>query len=391
MLNVLTWEVKMKELVEEIIKEVKMKGDDAVRYYARKFGDYCGRSFKVTPKQVKEAYELVDPETITTLNEAIKNISFFAEAQFKMLKDFELLIEGNIIGQKVLALESIGCYVPNGKFPLVSTVLMTVIPAKIAGVKKIVVCSPNIRAEIIVAADLLGVKEIFNLGGVQAIAALAYGTKTIPKVNKIVGPGNKYVTEAKRQVFGEVGIDFLAGPSEVLVLADAEADFQLVQAELLSQLEHDTEAKCWLVSTSEELVDKAKKILPSIVEVIFAEDMSLAIKVVNTLAPEHLVLQVKDKKIVQKLSNYGSLFIGPYSAVAFGDYCSGTNHVLPTNSSARYRGGLSVLDFVKLVTYQKITRKGAEKLSRSALKLSEIEGLSQHKKAIQLRVNRKDI
>jgi len=256
--------------------------------------------------------------------------------------------------------------VPGGRFPLLSSALMSVVPAKVAGVKEIIVCSPNIKQEVIVAADLAGATRIFNIGGVQAIAALAYGTKQIPKVDKIVGPGNKYVTEAKKLVFGYVGIDFIAGPSELLIIADETANMEFVKADLEAQKEHDKDAKIWLITVKSD------------------EEIDLAIKKANEIAPEHLELFVKDsEKYISKLRNYGSLFIGNYSGVVFGDYCSGTNHILPTNKSSRYTGGLSVKDFVKIQTYQKLMPD--KKLIEAAIKLAEAENLLKHKKSAEIR------
>ena len=261
-----------------------------------------------------------------------------------------------------------GCYVPGGRFPLLSSALMSIIPAKIAGVEEIIVCSPNIKPEVIVAADLAGADRIFNVGGVQAIAALAYGTKQVPKVDKIVGPGNKYVTEAKKLVFGDVGIDFIAGPSEILIIADETSNPDFVKADLEAQKEHDKDAKIYLirVSKSNKQIDRA-------------------IEKANEIAPEHLELFVKNpEKYIKKLKNYGSLFIGNDSAVVFGDYCSGTNHILPTDKAAKYTGGLSVRDFIKIQTYQKL--KPNKEIIKTTVKLASLEGLIKHKKSAEIRL-----
>jgi|TARA_B100002003_G_scaffold22741_1_gene18755 histidinol dehydrogenase len=243
---------------------------------------------------------------------------------------------------------------------------MSVIPAKIAGVKNIVVCSPKIRPEVIVAADLAGATKIFNVGGVQAIAALAYGTKQIPKVDKIVGPGNKFVTEAKKQVFGGTGIDFIAGPSEILIITDDTTNKEFIKADLEAQKEHDKDAKIWVLKTNDAQIEQT-------------------IKKANEIAPEHLELFVKKpQEYINKLKNYGSLFIGESSGVVFGDYCSGTNHILPTNRAARYTGGLSMKDFIKLQTYQKI--KPNKKLIRATMRLAKIEGLEKHRISAELRL-----
>ena len=280
---------------------------------------------------------------------------------------------------------------------------MCIIPAELAGVKEIIACSPKIKPETIVAADIAGADKIFKIGGVQAIAAMAYGTKQIPKVDKIVGPGNIYVTAAKKAVYGDCGIDFLAGPSEVMIIADESADYKLVAIDLLAQLEHDANAKAFLVTNNKPLVNKVNSEIKrlkldlstkSIIEqslknlkILLVKQINEAILIANNIAPEHLELQIiKPKRYVNKLTNYGSLFLGKYSAEAFGDYCSGTNHVLPTNGGARFRSGLSVRDFIKLQTYQKIDKKGAKKLAAIALQLSKVEGLDAHKKSVEKRL-----
>lgn len=352
-------------IVNKIIRNVRKKGDSAILKYNIKFDRNYNKKFEVTKEQIKEAYKQVDKDTLKAIKYAIRNIKDFAKSQLKQFKDFELKRDYGVIGQKVVPIEKVGCYVPGGNFPLLSSALMSVIPAKIAGVKKIVVCSPKISSEVIVAADLAGANRIFNIGGVQAIAALAYGTKQIPKIDKIVGPGNKFVTEAKRQIFGKVGIDFIAGPSEILVIADKCANTEYIKADLEAQKEHDKDAKAKLIWVE---------------EVGFKQ----AIEIANKIAPEHLELFVKDpEKYVGKLKNYGSLFIGDESGVVFGDYCSGTNHILPTNEAARYTGGLSVKDFIKIQTYQKI--KPNQELINTAIKLAEVEGLVKHKKSAEIR------
>ena len=355
----------MKKIVKRIMEEVKEKGDSAILKYNIKFDRNKNKKFKITKEQIRQAYKKTDKETLKAIKYSIKNIKDFAKAQLNQLKEFELKRDYGIIGQKIMPIEKVGCYVPGGNFPLLSSALMSVIPAKIAGVKEIVVCSPNIKKEVIVAADLAGATQIFNIGGIQAIAALAYGTKQISKVDKIVGPGNKFVTEAKRQVFGDVGIDFIAGPSEILIIADESANKDFIKADLEAQKEHDKDAKIWLLETNYKKLEQT-------------------IKKANEIAPEHLELFVKDpEKYISKLNNYGSLFIGQNSGVVFGDYCSGTNHILPTSKSARYTGGLSVLDFVKIQTYQKI--KPNRMMIKTAMNLAKVEGLEKHKKSAELR------
>lgn len=353
-------------IVKKIIKKVKQKGDSAILKYNIKFDKNYNKNFEISKQQIEYAYKQVDKETIKAIKYAIKNIKDFAKAQLKQFKDFELKKDYGIIGQKIIPIEKVGCYVPGGNFPLLSSALMSVIPAKIAGVKQIIVCSPKIKPEVIVAADLAGANRIFNIGGVQAIAALAYGTKQIPKVDKIVGPGNKFVTQAKKQVYGDVGIDFIAGPSEILIIADKTANKDFIKADLEAQKEHDKDTKIYLIKVS--------------------TDIDKAIDKANQIAPEHLELLVKNpEKYIKKLRNYGSLFIGNMSGVVFGDYCSGTNHILPTNKAAKYTGGLSVKDFIKIQTYQKL--KPTRRLVDTAMKLADLEGLKKHRKSAKLRKN----
>ena len=399
---------KMKEInkvVDKIIGDVKNNGDAAIRYYTKKFDKINLNSFVVTKQEVKQAYKQVDKETIKALKFAKKNIEFFAKQQFMQLKNFEVRKNGVILGQRVIPIETIGVYIPGGSYPLLSTALMCIIPARLAGVKEIIACSPKIKPETIVAADIAGADKIFKIGGVQAIAAMAYGTKQISKVDKIVGPGNIYVTAAKKAVYGECGIDFLAGPSEVLIIADETADYEFIAIDLLAQLEHDVNAKALLVTSYKPQVrkvrDEIKRLIVGLptkniiqesvknLKIIVVEKIDDAIKIANNMAPEHLELQIRNpKRCMNKLVNYGSLFLGKYSAEAFGDYCSGTNHVLPTNGGARFTSGLSVRDFIKLQTHQKIESKGLKKLAPVALKLSKIEGLDAHSKSIKARLGK---
>lgn len=386
------------KIVEKIIENVKKNGDIAIKKYTEKFDKIKLDNIEVTKEEIKKAYAYVDKELLSELKNAARNIKSFCKKQLP--KGFEIKKQENILGQKIIPLERVGCYVPGGRYPLPSSALMSVIPAKTAGVKEIILCSPKIRPETIVAANLAGANRIFNIGGVQAIAAMTYGTKTIPKVDKIVGPGNKYVAEAKRQVFGQVGIDFIAGPSELLIIADDSSNLRFIAADILAQAEHDPDARCYLVTTSEKIKKEIKKEIDSQLSVLKTNNIARialknfkifkvktlteCMKIANKIAPEHLSLQVKNpKKITEKLTNYGSLFIGKDSAVAFGDYCSGTNHILPTNGTARFSSGLSTSDFVKVVSYQKIVNPS--KLRRTAIKLAETEGLDAHRKSIEIR------
>src|SRR3989338_7562642 len=312
---------KMKEInkaVNKIIENVKNNGDAAIRYYTMKFDKINLKSFLVTKWEIKQAYKQVDRETIKALKSAKKNIEFFAKRQMKQFRDFEIRKNGAALGQKIIPIEKIGAYIPGGNYPLPSTALMCIIPVKIAGVKSIIACSPRIKPETIVACDMAGADKIFKIGGAQAIAAMAYGTKQIPKVDKIVGPGNVYVTAAKKAVYGDVGIDFLAGPSEVMVIADEFADPEIIAMDLLAQLEHDINSRAFLLTDSRMLVKKVKKeikfkledlstgsiIKKSIrnLKMIFVKDIDEAANIANRVAPEHLELQIKNpEKYMKKL------------------------------------------------------------------------------------------
>ena len=393
------------EIVKEIIDDVRGKGDEAVKSYTWKFDKVKLDKLMVTEEDIRQAYNSVSKETISALKFAKKNIELFAKKQMAQFHDFEINKGGVAIGQKVAAIEKIGAYVPGGNYPLPSTALMCVVPARVAGVDEVVVCSPKIKPETIVAADIAGADKIFRIGGIQAIAAMAYGTESVPKVDKIVGPGNAYVTAAKKEIYGDCGIDFLAGPSEVMIIADEKSDFKIISADILAQLEHDADARAFLATNSETIANNAKKeiqkqlaalktkniIKESLknLKIFITKNMEESADIANKIAPEHLELQIKNpEKIIKKLRNYGSLFIGQYSAEVFGDYCSGTNHVLPTRGGARFTSGLSVRDFIKLQTYQGIDGKGAKKLSSAALQLSKVEGLDAHNKSISIRLNK---
>jgi histidinol dehydrogenase len=392
-------------VVNQILNEVKKDGDRAIKKYTQKFDNLNLKNILISQKQIKDAYNQVDPKDIQILKQAAKNIEFFAKKQFEVFKDFEIKKNGVILGQKIIPLEKVGCYIPGGRYPLPSSALMNVIPAKIAGVKEIIVCSPKIHPLTIVAADIAGVDKIFNIGGIQAIGAMAHGTKSVPKVNKIVGPGNKFVAAAKKEVYGIVGIDFIAGPSEVLIIADESGNPAFIAADLLAQAEHDLNARCDLLTTSRRIAKEVnselniqlaklstKEIAKAALKngkIVIVKNLAQAIEISNKRAPEHLEVQVKNvKALISKLTNYGSLFIGNYSAEVFGDYCSGTNHTLPTNGAANYTGGLSVKDFIKVVTYQEMDKKSCENLGKVASRFADLEGLKAHKNAADIRLTK---
>jgi histidinol dehydrogenase len=397
--------------LREILADVRAKGDEAVRRYTVQFDGVALGELRIGTEEVDLACEQLDAETVSALEQAADHIRRFAERQKQQLADFEYEIQpGVFAGQRVVPVERVGVYVPGGRYPLPSSVLMCVVPAAVAGVEEIALCSPptyegTVHPAILAAARIAGVDELYRIGGVQAIGAMAYGTETVSPVDKVVGPGNKYVAEAKRLVFGAVGIDFVAGPSEILVLADDSANPTVVAADLLAQAEHDPEAVCVLVTTSAGLaeavnaqvdVQTAELSTGELVGqalrrngvLVVVESLEEAIELANRKAPEHLQLLVaKPQECIDKLRNYGTLFVGPYAAVALGDYSSGVNHTLPTNGAARYTGGLSVMDFLKVQTTLRVERDGLACIGPVARQLAETEGLVAHARSVDLRLN----
>ena len=391
------------ESVSSIISDVKKGGDKAVKEYSKKFGDGDLIELELTQAEIQKAYEETPEEVINALKKAIENVKNFAQAQLSSIKGLETNNNGIKLGHKIIPLERIGAYVPGGNYPLPSSVIMSAVPAKVAGVKEVIVCSPKIQPATIAACKLAEVDRVFRVGGAQAIAAMAYGTETIPKVNKITGPGNKYVTAAKKEVYGVCGIDFLAGPSEVMIIADETANASFIAADMLAQCEHDPEARAYLITTSEsllrEVIDKTEEFLKTLPTreiaqraisesyIIITENINQAIEISDRKAPEHLeICYCEAEKDIERYKNYGSLFIGNYSAEVLGDYCSGTNHVLPTNGVARYTGGLSVFDFIKIQTYQQVSKEAAQNnLCGTASIIANIEGLIAHKLSADLR------
>ena len=396
--------------VNDIIKDVQKNGDDAVKDFTERFDGVNLTSLKVHIDEVKNSLAGLPEDQLSTLKTAAENIKKFAEKQKEQFQDFEFEIQpGVFTGQKIVPIKRIGVYAPGGSYPLPSTVLMCAIPAQVAGVEEIMLCSPpttngSIHPAIMEAADICGIKEIYQVGGVQSIAAMAYGTETIKPVYKIVGPGNKYVTAAKKEVYGVVGIDFIAGPTELLIIADDTANPAYIVADLLAQAEHDTNAIPILLTNSRKLALKVEKetqiqlrklntaniasvSLKNNGLIVLVDKIEEAVEIANKKAPEHLELQIKDvNKFVDQLKNYGSLFIGSLSAEVLGDYSSGLNHTLPTNTTARYTGGLGVKDFIKIQTTLRIEKKGLDLIGPVAEKLGQMEGLDGHAKSVGKRL-----
>lgn len=381
---------RVTESVRKIVENVKDHGDEAVLKYTRKF-DHVKmgvRDLKVSACEISGAYQNIKPEFVSTLKVAMDNINRFYSKQLKKswkIKD----ADGVLLGEKITPLENVGVYVPSGTVPLVSSVYMTVIPAKMAGVKKIVLVTPpneykSVDPHILVVADLLKVDEVYKVGGAQAIAALAFGTRTIPKVDKIVGPGNAYVTEAKRQVFGHCDIDMLAGPTEVVIIANQLSDIRFIKADLDAQSEHFMGLS--ILVTNSKRVIKTLKDDDTLGYIIPVKNMDEAADVANMLAPEHLqILTNNPRKIANKITNAGAIFLGPYTPVAVGDYIAGPSHVLPTGGSARFFSGLGVSDFYKSSHILSFTKKALEKIREPLEKVAGIERLSKHMDSVKVR------
>ena len=398
-------------IVSDILKDVKENQDEAVKRYTAKFDKAELDDLQVSKDEIKEAYDNLDKNLIEALKRASANIEKFHKAQIPE-EWFMEVNTGITAGQIIRPINSVGCYIPGGRAAYPSSILMEVIPAKIAGVERIICCTPpgadgKIMDAILVAADLAGADEIYKCGGSQAIAAMAYGTESIEKVEKIVGPGNVFVTGAKKLVYGDVDIEFPAGPSEVLILCDNTAIPEYLAHDFLSQAEHDPNASCFLVTDDEEIADNAKDLIEEfakeaqrreIIEeslekhghIILCENMEDAIDFTNTYAPEHLIISTADDKaVLDKIKNAGSIFLGKYSPVAAGDYGSGTNHVLPTGGGAKMYSGLSTEAFLKKPTVQTLTREGIEELSKTVIPIAEYEGFYAHANSVKVRLNKK--
>lgn len=385
---------EVETVVRRIVADVRRRGDRALRKYGERWdGLRTQESLHVSAEEIRAAWKSAAPELKASMRAAAANIRRFSEWQKPM--EWIRTRRGITVGQMVRPLDSVGCYVPGGRYPLISTLLMTVIPAQVAGVKNIRVVSPQPRAEVLAAAGLLGVREVYRIGGAQAIAAMAYGTQTIPRVDKIVGPGNLYVTAAKKVVSFDCAIDFLAGPTEVVILSDAgKPDF--IAADLVAQAEHDPEALAVFITTRDDLArlvahaaEKlsrrnvvARQSLRGNGIILVSGSRKQSFEWANELAAEHLTVDASD---LARVRNAGSVFVGNYSPQAAGDYASGPNHVLPTGGAARFRGGLSVLDFVKFISVQRLSRPGLKGIAMAVESLANAEGLRAHAESIRKR------
>ena len=396
---------KVEPAVRRVVREVRRNGDRAVRRYATRWdGLNKGEPLRVPEADLHEAWEQTDPELQDAIKHAARNIRRYAEWQAPQDKDKDKdrnkewrreIQPGVSVGQLVRPLESVGCYVPGGRYPLPSTLLMTVIPAQVAGVRQIRVASPRPEQATLAAAAFLGVREFYRVGGAQAIAALAYGTEEIPRVDKIVGPGNRYVTAAKKLVAFDCAIEFLAGPTEAVIIS-ADGDPACIASDLVAQAEHDPDALCIFITTSRALAKKvqqevrkrtrANKIAAQSLgrrgAILLVASLEQAVEISNRIAPEHLTLPAE---LVPQVQHAGSVFLDDFTPQAAGDYISGPNHVLPTGGMARVRGGLSVLDFVRVIACQQVSRAGIHQIAPSGITLANAEGLQGHAEAFRVR------
>lgn len=395
-------------LVAEILREVKTRGDAAVREYSAKFDTSDIEVFEVTATEREAALAELAPQTRADTEFAIANVRRFAEAQLATILPLEIeTLPGVHLGHRVIPIERVGCYVPGGRYPLLSAPVMTIVPAKVAGVDEVVAClPPNAHRAMIAGCHLSGADRIFRIGGAQAIAAMAFGTESVPAVNKIVGPGNAFVNEAKRQVFGPVGIDQLAGPSEIFIVADQTGDAEMIATDMLAQAEHDVRTRVGLITTDRALAEatlvEIEKQLATLStanvagvawrdygEIVVCPDEATLIAYSDYIAAEHLQVHTADPHgMAKKLRNYGSLFIGQLASVVYSDKCVGTNHTLPTMGAGRYTGGLWVGAYVKIATHQWLDDRGVKTVAPPAARQSASETLEGHRRAAQLRLDR---
>ena len=396
------------KIVKKIIQEIKLNGDSAIVKYEKKYNK--NTEIKINKNKLLKNIQSLDPKIKKAIDFSYNRIFKFHSKQKIQNYNYKDKLN-NKIDYKYIPLDSVGIYIPGGNASFPSTLLMSGIPAKIAGVKRIVMVNPKLKGKlspgVLYAAKKIGISEIYSIGGVQAIASLAYGTKKIKKVNKIIGPGNIFVSTAKKEVFGDVGIDMIAGPSEITVVADKFSNPEWVASDLLAQAEHDLNSQCILISKDKKIIEMVKNSILNQLKVLPRKDIAKKslqqnsifihattdkeiLYTINTIAPEHLQLAVKKyRKLVTKVTNAGSICLGKYSAMAVTDYSAGSNHILPTNSSAKFSSGLSVYDFYKRISYINLSKKGIESIGEQVINLANYEGLDGHAKSVELRIRRK--
>lgn len=404
-------DAKVREIVENILGSIEEKGDEALREYSEKFDKWGPQSFRLTREEIDACYGELDDQVKSDIKFAQQQVGNFARIQRESMKDVEQeTLPGVVLGHKHIPMNSVGCYVPGGKYPLVASAHMSVVTAKVAGVKRVIAAAPPFNGRphpaIVVAMDMGGADEIYCMGGVQAVGAMAIGTETIAPVDMIVGPGNAFVAEAKRQLFGRVGIDLFAGPTETLIIADDSVDGELCAADLLGQAEHGPNSPAVLLTNSRKLaeetmveVERQLTILPTAEiagiawqeygQVILCDSYEEMVKVADELASEHVQVMTRDPNyFLDNMSNYGALFLGPETNVAYGDKVIGTNHTLPTKKAARYTGGLWVGKFLKTCTYQRITSEASVLVGEYCSRLCAVEGFAGHQEQADIRVRR---
>ncbi|CAH3868223.1 Sulfopropanediol 3-dehydrogenase [Enterobacter cloacae] len=399
------------EKVSAIIERVKAEGDTALRAFSQQFDHVVPAQFEVSEQEIAEALEGMDAQTRHDSEFAINQVRRFARAQLATMLPLEVeTLPGVHLGHRIIPVQTVGCYVPGGRYPILSAPVMSIVPATVAGCEQIIAClPPGAHPAMIAVCHLAGAHRIFKVGGAQAIAAMAWGTESIPSVDKIVGPGNAFVNEAKRQVFGRVGIDALAGPSEIFTIADDSADPRILAADMLAQAEHDIHTRVGLATTSRDIaertlaeVERQLASLPTAAtageawrrqgEIVLCEDEAQLIAFADHMATEHLQVHTRDPHATAaKISNYGSLFIGQNASVVFSDKCCGTNHTLPTMAAARYTGGLWVGAYVKICTHQWIDEQGIPAIAEPAIRQSRTEGMQGHRRAAEIRLRPQDI
>ena len=404
-------DLKIKETVDNILKDIRDHGDAAVREFSERFDNWSPESFRLSQPEVEDFIASLPEQTVEDIKFAQTQVRRFAKEQRKALQDIEVeTLPGVTLGHKNIPVNSVGCYIPGGLYPMVASAHMSVLTAKVAGVKRIIACTPPINgappAATVAAMAMGGADELYILGGVQAMAAMALGTEAIQPVDMLVGPGNSYVAEAKRQLFGQVGIDLLAGPTEVLVVADETADAEMIATDLLGQAEHGPTSPAILITTDETLADETLKeverqltVLPTADiagqawrdygQVILVDSLEEAVVEADRIAAEHVeILTENPRYFLDNMTNYGAIFLGPETNVAYGDKVIGTNHTLPTQGAARYTGGLWVGMFLKTVTYQQITPEASVLVGEYCSRLCELESFWGHKEQADLRLRR---
>ena len=402
-----------RDIVGKILDEIEAGGDEKALEYAAKFDNYQG-AILLSAEAIKTASALVPDKMKRDIEFAHANVKKFAEVQKSTVADFETeVVPGLIAGQKAIPVNAAGCYIPGGRYSHVASAIMTVTTAKVAGCKNIIACSPprpdiGVAPAIIYAAHISGADKILAMGGVQGVAAMTFGLFGLPKANILVGPGNQFVAEAKRMLFGRIGIDMIAGPTDSLILADAHADADIVAADLVGQAEHGYNSPVWLVTDDRALAEKVMLLVPALIEdlpelnrdnayaawrdyaeIVLCDTREEMAATSDAYAPEHLTVQAQDLDWwLSRLSCYGSLFLGEETTVAFGDKASGTNHVLPTSGAASYTGGLSVHKYMKIVTWQRATREGSKPVAEATARISRLEGMEGHARTADIRLRK---